>query len=190
MGLFKSKKERDFEKNLEIKKGFTKFRREITALEKNEKDWIDKYKRAKKLNNKDNMAFIKANLRRTLSLRKSLESQLLMLESAVQMKNQMEAFSQFSRSILAVSDAISQSYADTDIAKVQKNFEKAMAQAESMSEMMDLFLDMSQNTVITDAGNLDNVSDEDVDSLLEEIDEEKDKDLMKDLKEMENELDN
>ncbi len=190
MGLFKSKKDREFEKNLEIKKGFTKFRREITSLEKNEKEWIDKYKRAKKLNNKANMDFIKANLRKTLSLRKSLESQFLLLESAVQLKNQMEAFSQFSKSILAISDAISQSYQDTDISKVQKNFERAMSQAETMSEMMDIFLDMSQNTVISDAANLDNVTDNDVDSLLEEISEEKDKNLLKDLKEMENELDN
>ena len=190
MGLFKSKKEREFEKNLEIKKGFTKFRREITSLEKNEKEWIDKYRRAKKLNNKANMDFIKANLRKTLSLRKALESQLLLLESAVQMKNQMEAHEQFSKSLMAISDAIGTSFEKTDIAKVQKNFERAMSQAETMSEMMDIFLDMSQNTIITDAANLDNITDEDVDTLLEEISEEKDKDLMKDLKEMENELDN
>ena len=189
MGLFKSKKDREFEQNLEIKKGFTKFRREIASLEKNEKDWIDKYKRAKKIGDKSNMQFIKANLKKTIALRKSLESQFLLLESAVQMKSQMEAFGQFSKSILAVSDVIGQVFKDTDVSKVQKNFEKAMSQAESMTEMMDIFLDMSQGTIISDSANLDNVSDDDVDRLLEEVTEEPDKKLMQELKEMENEID-
>ncbi len=195
MGLFKSKAERKLERDLKIRTGLNKIRRQIKVLEKNESGYIKKAKRAKEVGDEGNLGFIRSALKKTLSSRKVLERQLLTLETAVQIKDQAESHAQFAESMGALSKSIADAFGSTDLTRSTQDFERAMAQAESMEQRMEIFLDMSGESLQAQADSAhDAVEDEELDKLLE-IDgesssatDELEAEISDDLKEIEKEL--
>jgi hypothetical protein len=168
MGLFKSKEERKLERDMEIRKGINELRRNVRGLERDEKEYIKKAKRASQIGARDQFAFIKKSIKQTVAQRRALERQLLAIETAAQRKNQMEALGQFAKSISAVSKSIAEVFGDTNFTEMQKNFEKAMAQAETFEQQAELFLEASQETMFTEAAHSEDlVSDEEIDKLVE-----------------------
>ena len=194
MGLFKSKEERKLERDMEIRKGISEFKRNIRSLEKHEKDYIKKAKRAKQIGAKDQLEFIKKTIKQTAAQRRALERQLLAVETAAQRKNQMEAHGQFAKSLAAVSKSIAEVFGDVDWTQTQKNFEKAMAQAESFEQQVDVFLEASSETMFNETAYSDDlVSDDEIDKLIDdEVAHEESKaldaDIEKGLGEIEKEL--
>jgi hypothetical protein len=169
MGLFKSKEERKLERDMEIRKGLSEIKRTIRGLEKHEQDYIKKAKRAKQIGAQDQLQFIKRSIKQTAAQKKALERQLLAIETAVQRKSQMEAHGQFAKSLVAVSKAISEVFADVNLAETQKNFEKAMAKAETFEQQVDVFLEASQDTMFNEQAYSDDiVSDDEIDRLIED----------------------
>jgi hypothetical protein len=168
MGLFKSKEERKLERDMEIRKGISELKRNVRGLERHETDYIKKAKRAKQLGAQDQLDFIKKTIKQTAAHRRALERQLLAIETAAQRKNQMEAHGQFARSLAAVSRSIAEVFGDVNFAETQKNFEKAMAQAETFEQQVDVFLEASQETMFNEqAYSEDLVSDAEIDKLIE-----------------------
>lgn len=195
MGLFKSKEERRIERDMEIRKGLTSVRRNIRSLEKNEKEYIKKAVRAKRIDSPTQLEFLKKTLKKTASQRRLLERQLLNIETAIQIKNQAEAYAQFAKSMNAVSRSISEMFGSTDLAQTQKDFETAMSRAQSMEERMELFLDMSSESMFGfEAESMgDLVTDEEIDKLIEDEaahveGEEADSEIDEGLKEIRKEL--
>ncbi len=168
MGLFKSKEERKLERDMEIRKGINELKRNVRGLEKHEKEYIKKAKRAKQIGALDQLSFIKKTIKQTAAQRRALERQLLAIETAAQRKNQIEAHGQFAKSLAMVSKSIAEVYGDVNWVETQKNFEKAMAQAETFEQQVDLFLEASQETMFNEAAySEDLVSDEEIDKLIE-----------------------
>ncbi len=96
----------------------------------------------------------------------------------------------------AVAKAVSEVYGSVDFAKTQKNFEKAMMQAETLQQQMEIFLEMTQEHVMSGEveGEDQVVSDAEIDKMLDEevVHEEGgsvDKDIEKGLKDIQDELD-
>lgn len=147
MGIFKSKEERRIARDMEIKKGIQRIRRQIKELGKSEEEWLEKARQAASIKANDQLAFVRKSLKATTFQRRMLERQLLTIEAAYQMKNQAESFSIFAESMGVVSKSINEVYKTTDLEATQKNFEHAMMQAETMSQRMDLFLDMSKDSL-------------------------------------------
>jgi hypothetical protein len=147
MGIFKSKEERRIARDMEIKKGIQRIRRQIKELGKSEEEWLEKARQAARIKANDQLAFVRKSLKATTFQRRMLERQLLTIEAAYQMKNQAESFSIFAESMGVVSKSINEVYKTTDLEATQKNFEHAMMQAETMSQRMDLFLDMSKDSL-------------------------------------------
>jgi hypothetical protein len=184
MGLFKSKEERRIERDMEVRKGISAMKRNIRTLEKNEKGYVKKAMRAKQIGAMDQLDFIKKTLKKTACQRRMLERQLLNIETAAQIKNQAEAHAQFARSMHAVSRSIAEVFGTTNWAETQKDFEKAMAQAESIEQRMEIFLDMSADSMFgyEGAASEDLVSDDEIDRLIEtEIAHEEGKTLDKEI---------
>lgn len=167
MGLFRSKQERRIERDIEIKKGIAKIRRQISDLGKHEKEWLVKAQRARQMGSNQELAFLKKTLKNTVGQRRMLERQLLMMESAYQLKNQMETYQQFAQSMGAVSRSIAEVFRSTDLVKTQKEFEMAMAKAESMEQMMDVFLSMSSGTMMEMHTDEEAISDTEIDHMLD-----------------------
>ena len=170
MGIFKSREERKIERSIEIRKGISGIRRQINSLEKHEREYLQKAKRAKRLGGASQLNFLKQTLKKTMSQRVLMERQLLNIETACQMKDQAEAHGQFANAMNAISQAIGEMFKQTDLAKTQVQFEKAMAKAHSMEERMELFLDISAQSMLGAEGETSSelVSDEQIDNLISE----------------------
>lgn len=196
MGIFKSREERRIERDIEIRKGVNSLRRNIRDLFKHERSYIEKAKRAKKIGDKQQYEFLRRQLKKTAAQKRMRERQLLSIETAIQIKDQAESDADFAKSMGAVAKSIAEVYGSVDFAKTQKNFEKAMYQAETLKEQMEVFLEMTQEHVMADEveGEEEIISDKEIDRMLEEevVREESesvDKDIEKGLKDIQNELD-
>jgi hypothetical protein len=194
MPLFKSREQRRIERDVQVRQGIAQIQRQIKILEKNEKGYLAKARKAKQLGAEDQVAFLRQTLRRAMAGRMQMERQLLAIETAAQMKNQAESYSAFARSMTAVSQSIAEVFGATDLTKTQREFEKAMVQAQTMEQRMAVFLDMTTETMssMEMTGGEDLVSDADLDRLLEAdaAHEERvmDDDIAKSLREIEKEL--
>lgn len=168
MGIFKSKEERRIARDMEIKKGIQRIRRQMKELQKSEEEWLSKAREAARMKAPDQLAFVRKSLKATTFQRRMLERQLLTIEAAFQMKNQAESFAVFAESMGVVSKSINEVYKTTDLEATQKNFEHAMMQADTMSQRMDLFLDMSKDSLFeTDSvAGEQLVTDEEIDQMI------------------------
>ncbi|HUR38628.1 MAG TPA: hypothetical protein VM222_04015 [Planctomycetota bacterium] len=196
MGMFKSKEEKRIERDIEVRKGVNSLKRNIRDLAKHEFSYIAKAKKAKKIGDNSQYDFLKRQLKKTAGQRRMRERQLLSIETAVQIKNQAESDADFAKSMGAVAKAVSEVYGSVDFAKTQKNFEKAMMQADTLQQQMEIFLEMTQEHVMSGEveGEDQVVSDAEIDKMLDEevVREEGgsvDKDIEKGLKDIQDELD-
>ena len=196
MGMFKSKEEKRIERDIEVRKGVNSLKRNIRDLAKHESSYILKAKKAKKIGDNSQYDFLKRQLKKTAGQRRMRERQLLSIETAVQIKNQAESDADFAKSMGAVAKAVSEVYGSVDFAKTQKNFEKAMMQADTLQQQMEIFLEMTQEHVMSGEveGEDQVVSDAEIDKMLDEevVHEEGgsvDKDIEKGLKDIQDELD-
>jgi hypothetical protein len=168
MGLFKSREQRRIDRDIEIRKGISQIKRHIRGLEKSEREYIKKARRAKQLASDQQLSFIKATLKKTAAQKRLMERQLLNIETALQIKNQAEAHGQFAKAINAVSQSIAEMFGSTDLARTQADFQRAMAQAQSLEERMELFLDLANEAMLGEtAGSEELVSDEEIDALVD-----------------------
>ena len=196
MGMFKSKEEKRIERDIECRKGVNSLKRNIRDLAKHEFSYIQKAKKARKIGDQSQYDFLKRQLKKTAAQKRMRERQLLSIETAVQIKNQAESDADFAKSMGAVAKAVSEVYGSVDFAKTQKNFEKAMMQADTLQQQMEIFLEMTQDHVMTGEveGEDQVVSDAEIDKMLdEEVVHEAggsvDKDIEKGLKDIQDELD-
>jgi hypothetical protein len=196
MGIFKSRQEKRIERDIEVRKGVSSLRRNIKELAKHEASYVEKAKRARKIGDKDQYEFLKRQLKKTAAQRRMRERQLLSIETAVQIKNQAEADADFARSMGTVAKAVSDVYGSVDFVKTQKNFEKAMMQAETLQQQMEIFLEMTQEHVMSGEveGENELVSDAEIDRMLsEEVVREEggkvDREIDRGLKDIQDELD-
>lgn len=195
--MFKSKEEKRIERDIEVRKGVNSLKRNIRDLAKHELSYIAKAKKAKKIGDNSQYDFLKRQLKKTAGQRRMRERQLLSIETAVQIKNQAESDADFAKSMGAVAKAVSEVYGSVDFAKTQKNFEKAMMQADTLQQQMEIFLEMTQEHVMSGEveGEDQVVSDAEIDKMLnEEVEHEEtsgsiDKDIEKGLKDIQDELD-
>ena len=197
MGIFKSSEEKRIERDIEVRKGVNSLKRNIRDLAKHEGSYILKAKKAKKIGDQSQYDFLKRQLKKTAGQRRMRERQLLSIETAVQIKNQAESDADFAKSMGSVAKAVSEVYGSVDFAKTQKNFEKAMMQADTLQQQMEIFLEMTQEHVMSGEveGEDQVVSDAEIDKMLnEEVEHEEssgslDKDIEKGLKDIHDELD-
>ena len=168
MSLFKSREERRLDREVEIRKGINLIKRNIRELKQNEKEYLEKAKRAKQLGSKDQFGFLKKAVKRAAGQRILMERQLLSIETANQIKNQAEAHSQFAKAMMAVSRSIAEMFGSMDLGKTQAQLEKALAKSETMEERMDIFLDVSSRSLFDwESGEEEVISDSEIDELID-----------------------
>lgn len=194
MGIFKSREEKRIERDLEVRKGIASIKRNLKDMDKHTKEYIDKARKAKRIGDNDQLKFIKSALKKTALSKKMRERQLLSLETAMQIKNQAESDGEFARAMMEVSKSISEVYGSTDLAKTQKNFERAMMQAETLQDRMQIVVESMSDTLSTSDEEAEKIlSDKDIDRMIDDeaVHEEKgelDKEIEKGLKEIDEEL--
>jgi hypothetical protein len=169
MALFKSRRERQIERTIQVQKTLGMFTGQIKKLRKQEDGYIQTARDARRAGAPQQEGLAKRALRATLAQRRRLEQELLTLKILSQIKEQTEAHAQFAKSLVAVSRTIADLFRSTDLASVEKQLDKAATQAGSMSERIDLFLSSASGVIFgepTEAG--EEVTDEEIDALIEE----------------------
>src|SRR5882724_10303916 len=149
MGLFKSKDERRIEREMKIRQGMKAIERSIRQQEKFSDDFIKNAQHAKKIGDNNQYAFIRGALKKTAAVKKMLERQLLSIKNAMLIQQQAVASRQFAESMTLMAKEIGQTFKEMDLTKTQADWEKAVSQAGSIEEKMDVFLDSMESSAIS-----------------------------------------
>ena len=169
MGLFKSKEERRVEREMRIRQGMRSIERSIRQQEKFSDDFIKNARHARKIGDDSQYRFIRNSLKKTAAVKKMLERQLLSMKNAMLIQKQAEASRQFAESMDLMAREISRTFGELDLTKTQADWERAVAQAGSIEERMDLFLEAMEQTASGDYASTreDIVTDEEIDRMIE-----------------------
>ncbi|MEL7237309.1 MAG: hypothetical protein AAGK78_00485 [Planctomycetota bacterium] len=170
MGLFKSKDERRIERDMRIRQGLRSIERSIKQQEKFSEDFIQNARQARKIGDDQQYQFIRGSLKRTAAVKKMLERQLLSMKNAMLLQKQAEAGRTFAESMNLMAREIGRTFAELDLTKTQADWEKAVNQAGSMEERMDIFLDameQSSNAQVAGTPREDLVTDDEIDRMIE-----------------------
>ena len=168
MALFKSKEEKRIERNIQIQKTLGLFTGQIKKLKKLESGYIAAAREAKRAGAPQQCELAKKALKATMAQRRRLDHQMLTLKIAVQMKEQAETHAQFAGALKGVSKTIADMFGSADMVKTQKDFEMAMAKAQSMEQRVDLFLSSASSNMFgepMDEGEI--VTDAEIDNLID-----------------------
>ena len=169
MGLFKSKDERRIEREMKIRQGLRSIEKSIRQQEKFSEDFIKNAQHAKKIGDNNQYLFIRGALKKTAAVKKMLERQLLSIKNAMLIQQQAVASKQFAESMNLMATEIGQTFKEMDLTKTQADWEKAVAQAGSMEERMEVFLDsmeQSATSMSPASAREDLVTDEEIDRMI------------------------
>jgi hypothetical protein len=169
MGLFKSKEERRVEREMRIRQGMRGIERSIRQQQKFSEDFIKNAQQARRIGDQQQYLFIRGALKKTATVKKMLERQLLAIKNAMLIHQQAEASRQFAESMNLMASEIGRIFGEMDLTKTQAQWEKAVAQAGSMEERMEIFLDSMEQSAISGSVSTNEtiVSDEEIDRMIQ-----------------------
>lgn len=168
MSLFKSPEERRIERDIRIRQGVRRIEKAIREQAKFQDEFIKNAQNARKIGDDAQYKFIRNSLKKTATIRKLLERQLLSVKNALLIKQQAEASADFAAAMGTMAAEIGRLFGETDLIKTQADWERAMAQSQSMEERMNMFLDTVEDIAAQDvaASAADAVTDEEIDRLI------------------------
>src|SRR3954467_2644142 len=170
MGLFKSKDERRIEREMKIRGGLRAIEKSIRQQEKFSEDFIKNARRAKQIGDEGQYQFIRGALKKTAAVKKMLERQMLAIKNAMLISQQAQASAQFAESMDIMARQISAIFGEMDLTRTQAQWEKAVTQAGSMEERMELFLDSMEDAARSGSAATareELVSDEEIDRMIQ-----------------------
>jgi len=170
MGLFKSKDERRIEREMKIKGGLRAIERSIRQQEKFADDFIKNAQHARKIGDEHQYQFIRGALKKTAAVKKMLERQLLAIKNAMLIQQQAQASQQFAESMTLMAREISRVFGEMDLTQTQAQWERAVAQAGSIEERMEIFLDSMEQAAVSGqpvTAREELVTDEEIDRMIQ-----------------------
>ncbi len=171
MGLFKSKEERRIEREMRIRQGMRAIEKSIRQQERFAEDFIKNAQHARKIGDNNQYLFIRGALKKTAAVKKMLERQLLAIKNAMLIQQQAAASQQFAESMGLMAREIGRTFGEMDLTKTQADWERAVAQAGSMEERMEVFLESMEQSAISGASMTttreDLVSDDEIDRMIQ-----------------------
>lgn len=166
MGLFKSKEERRIEREMKIRQGVRAIERSIRQQQKFADDFIKNAQQAKKIGDEAQYIFIRNALKKTATVKKMLERQLLSIKNAMLIQQQAAASQQFAESMALMAKEIGRTFNELNLTQTQVDWEKAVEQAATIEERMDLFLDAMQDSSAAPTASREVISDAEVDRMI------------------------
>ena len=169
MSLFKSAEERRIERDIKIRQGIRRIEKSIAEQNKFSDEFIGNARRAKEIGDESQYVFIRNSLKKTATVKKMLERQLLAVKNALIIKRQAEASTDFAQAMGTMASEISRMFGEADLVKTQMDWEKAMAQSQTMEERMSMFLESIEDTAASDTISTPTeiISDQEIDAMIE-----------------------
>jgi hypothetical protein len=168
MGLFKSKEERRIERDIKIRQGIRRIEKSIAEQRKFSDEFVKNARHAKQIGDTQSYQFIRNSLKKTATIQKLLERQLLAVKNALLIKRQAEATADFATAMKTMASEVSRMYGEADLVKTQVDWEKAMVQSQTMGERMDMFLDSMEEGAAADvsAAPTEAITDDEIDRMI------------------------
>src|SRR6266496_2684306 len=113
---------------------------------------------------------MRSALKKTAAVKKMLERQLLAIKNAMLISQQAQASQQFAESMNIMAKQIGAIFGEMDLTQTQAQWEKAVAQAGSMEERMEIFLDSMEDSARSGAAATtkeDLVTDDEIDRMIQ-----------------------
>ncbi len=169
MSLFKSAEERRIERDIKIRQGIRRIEKSITEQNKFTDEFVKNARRAKQIGDNSQYIFIRNSLKKTATVKKMLERQLLAVKNALIIKRQAEASTDFAEAMGTMASEIGRMFGETDLVKTQTDWEKAMAQSQTMEERMTMFLETVEDMAASDTAETpaEIVTDAEIDAMIE-----------------------
>ena len=168
MALFKSKEERRIERDIKIRQGIRRIEKSIAEQNKFTDEFVKNARQAKQIGDMASYQFIRNSLKKTATIKRMLERQLLAVKNALLIKRQAEAAADFSGAMKTMAAEVSRLYGDTDLAKTQMDWERAMLQSQSMEERVTMFLESIESGAAADVSQApaEAITDEEIDRMI------------------------
>lgn len=167
MGLFKSKEEKAIEQRILIKRTISMMNKHINQLESQKQKYIEAAKKAKLQGSTAQYNLAVSGLKTALAQQKKAEEMILNFELTSQLRDLTKMTSEFLDGMRVISQEMSAITKNTDFVKVQKEFEQAMVGAETQSERLDVFLEMSDDSFQNIAADSSKIDDEEIARLID-----------------------
>jgi hypothetical protein len=163
-----NKKNKEIEKKMLIKKTINTMNKQIDTLEAQKKVFIEKAKYAKKngLESQYNLAL--TGYKMTLAQQKRAQEMLLNFEITAQMKDMTMMTSEFLGGMGVLSKQMAKLANNKDFVKVQKQFEVAMANVETQTQQIEVFMETSKDSFANASGVKATTDDTSVEDFIEE----------------------
>jgi hypothetical protein len=168
MALFKSKEERRIERDIKIRQGIRRIEKSIAEQNKFTDEFVKNARQARQIGDQASYQFVRNSLKKTATIKKLLERQLLAVKNALLIKRQAEAAADFAGAMKTMAAEVSRLYGDTDLAKTQMDWERAMLQSQSMEERMTMFLESIESGAAVDVAQApaEAITDEEIDRMI------------------------
>ena len=166
MGLFKSKRQKEMDRKMLIRRTMKSIQKYITQLQVQKNKAIESAKQAKIQGSQQQYSLAVSALRTAMGQEKKAQEMLLNFEITLQMRDLTSMTSSFLKGMSVMSVEMKKITGDMNFTKVQKQFEDAMLGVEETTENIDMMLDNTDSSFSSIAKSSSNVSDEEIEKLI------------------------
>ena len=159
-------KEKEISTKIRIRRTLNDMKLQSSKLDGFKKDYIEKARQAALINNKQTYNLAKQGLKLCLSKQRFLDSMVANFEIALQMNEMNKVINGFVSGMNLIADEMKGVTSTIDIAKAKAAYEKALASNQGQYEALDAFLREAEGSIESFAGNENDVSEDELDMLI------------------------
>ena len=159
-------KEKEISTKIRIRRTLNDMKLQSSKLDGFKKDYIEKARQAALINNKQTYNLAKQGLKLCLSKQRFLDSMVANFEIALQMNEMNKVINGFVSGMNLIADEMKGVTSTIDIAIAQAAYEKALASNQGQYEALDAFLREAEGSIESFAGNENDVSEDELDMLI------------------------
>ena len=164
-----ARKEKEIETKIRIRKTLNNMKSQSSKLDSFKLDYIEKARKAAKINNSSTYNLAKQGLKLCLSKQKFLDSMVANFEIALQMNEMNKVINEFVNGMNVIAEDIKGVTSSIDIVKAQAAYDKALANNEGQYEALDAFLKEAESSIESFNGNIADISDDEIDTLISNL---------------------
>lgn len=163
------KAEKEIQTKIRIRKTLNNMKAQSKKLDSFKDDYIIKARNAAQINSVQTYNLAKQGLKLCLSKQKFLDNMIANFEIALQMNEMNKVINEFVSGMNIIAEDIKGVTSSIDIVKAQAAYDKALANNEGQYEALDAFLKEAESSIESFNGNVADVSDDEIDSLINNL---------------------
>ena len=146
MAWFKSKKQKEIEQKMLVRRTINSMEKQIARLDEQKKVFVEAAKKAKEKDLEPQFNLALSGYKMTVQQQKRAQEMLLNFEITAQMRDVTMMTTEFLRSMSTISKEMSKLANAKEFEKIQAQFEEAITAVETQTDQMDAFMEMSQES--------------------------------------------